>query len=550
MITSTWNWMWDKHDQVKDMFRFFIHPKTTDMKNIAWAPDNGSGNGGHNGGGGHKRTYSTAQLIGLFMGPILFILTLLFFKPEDLSNEGVAVLASTIWIAIWWMTEALPIPATSLLPLILFPLSHGLDIDVTASAYGSDTIFLFMGGFMVALAMEKWDLHRRIALTIISIIGTNTDRIILGFMVATGFLSMWISNTATAMMMVPIGLAIIYQVSDALKDDSRVDTADDNFGFGKAMMLGIAYSASLGGIATIIGTPPNAALAGVVKKMYDVELAFGTWMLFGVPVAWIFIILTWIYLMKFAFPQPVKTLPGGQEIIRNEKSKLGKASYEEKTVFVIFSLTALAWITRSFFLEALNENIGDAVIAMTAALVLFAIPSKNKQGDTLLDWNTAVKLPWGILLLFGGGLAIAAGFTESGLSEWIGNQLSGLKGVNVFFVIMIVTALVIFLTEITSNTATANMMYPIMASLALALGVHPYAFMIAAGVAASCAFMLPVATPPNAVVFGSGYLRIPDMAKAGFVLNIIGVVIVTLAIYFLLPIIWGIDLTTIPASFK
>jgi len=549
MITATWDWMWEKHDQIKDMFRFFIHPQSTNINQVRLASPAEGGNGGNN-GGGNKRSYSTAQLIGLFAGPILFILTLLFFEPHDLSKEGIAVLASTIWIAIWWMTEALPIPATSLLPIVLFPLTNGLDIGAATSAYGNDTIFLFMGGFMVALAMEKWDLHRRIALTIISVIGTNTDRIILGFMVATGFLSMWISNTATAMMMVPIGLAIIYQVSDALKDDSRVDTSDENFGFGKAMMLGIAYSASLGGIATIIGTPPNAALAGVIKQMYNVELAFGTWMLFGVPIAVIFIMLTWVYLVKFAFPQKVKALPGGREIIRSEKVKLGKASYEEKAVFIIFVLTALSWITRSFFLEKLNENIGDAVIAMTAALVLFAIPSKNKKGDTLLDWNTAVKLPWGILLLFGGGLAIAAGFTESGLSEWIGGQLSGLKGVNIFFVILIVTALVIFLTEITSNTATANMMYPIMASLALALGVHPYAFMIAAGVAASCAFMLPVATPPNAVVFGSGYLRIPDMAKAGFALNIIGIVLVTLAVYFLLPLIWGIDLTSIPNKFQ
>ncbi|MEN1967278.1 DASS family sodium-coupled anion symporter [Lentibacillus sp. N15] len=557
MVTATWNWLWDKHDEVKDMLRFFTKTNSSSLANGQpdknakqnQATQNGSRGGGGS-GNGNQRSYKPAQWIGLFAGPILFILTLLFFSPEGLSKPGLAVLASTIWIAIWWMTEAIPIPATSLLPIILFPLTNGLDLGATTSSYGSDTIFLFMGGFMVALAMEKWNLHKRIALAIISVIGTNMNLIVLGFMVATGFLSMWISNTATAMMMVPIGLAITYQVADALKDNPSIDTSEGNFGFGKALMLGIAYSASLGGIATLIGTPPNAALHGVLKKMYDIDLSFATWMLFGVPVAWIFILFTWIYLVKIAFPQKVKALPGGKRIIQSEKDKLGGASYEEKAVFVVFIITALAWITRSFVLVKINANIDDAIIAMTAAIVLFIIPSKNKKGDFLLDWNTAVKLPWGILLLFGGGLAIAAGFTESGLSEWIGKQLAGLEGMNIIVVLLIVAGLVIFLTEITSNTATANMMYPIMAALAVALGIHPYAVMIAAGVASSCAFMLPVATPPNAVVFGSGYLRIPDMAKAGFALNIFGIILVTAAVYILIPLVWGIDLTHIPNTFK
>src|SRR5699024_7896739 len=423
-------------------------------------------------GNNNKRSYNTAQWIGLIAGPLFFFLTLTYFSPESLSEEGLAVLASTIWIAIWWMTEAIPIPATSLLPIILFPLTNGLDMEMTTSAYGDDTIFLFMGGFMIALAMEKWDLHRRIALNIISVIGTNTERIILGFMVATGFLSMWISNTATAMMMVPIGLAIIYQVSDQLKDDNTIDTSKENFGFGKALMLAIAYSASVGGISTLIGTPPNTALAGVVSNMYGIEISFAGWMLFGVPVAWLFIFVIWFYLVKVAYPQKINQLPGGREIIQEQKNELGKASFEEKAVLTVFAFAALAWITRSFILtEFVNENINDAIIAMTAAIILFIIPAKNKAGDHLLDWNSAVKLPWGILLLFGGGLAIASGFTESGLSEWIGNQLTVLEGIHLFIVLLVVTGMVIFLTEITSNTATANMMYPIMASLAVALGV-------------------------------------------------------------------------------
>ncbi|APC49172.1 anion transporter [Virgibacillus halodenitrificans] len=552
MIIETWNWLWMKNDQAKQLL-FFSAPPTTpkegEQKNSETSDDS-SLSKNNNGNGNGKRSYKPAQKIGLIAGPALFLLILLFFSPENLSKEGIAILASTSWIAVWWMTEAIPIPATSLLPIILFPLTGGLDIDTTTSSYGSDTIFLFMGGFMIALAMEKWNLHRRIALTIISIIGTNTERIILGFMVSTGFLSMWISNTATAMMMVPIGLAIIYQISDALEDDQSIDTSKENFGFGKAMMLSIAYSASLGGIATLIGTPPNAALAGVIKEMYGIELSFASWMLFGVPIAWGFIFIVWFYLVKIAYPLKVKQLPGGQSVIKEEKKKLGLPSFEEKAVFVVFILTAFAWITRSFILTAINPNISDAIIAMTAAIILFIIPAKKNKGDFLLDWQTAVKLPWGILLLFGGGLAIASGFTASGLSDWIGGQLNALQGINIFIVLLLVAALVIFLTEITSNTATANMMYPIMAALAVALGIHPYAVMIVAAVAASCAFMLPVATPPNAVVFGSGYLRIPDMAKAGFALNISGILLVTLAVYYLLPLVWGIDLTTIPDFVK
>lgn len=551
MLTATWNWLWDKHDEVKDLFTFFVKPNTSKLAKGQSGNNTQKANGNGSDNGNNKRSYKPAQLIGLIAGPLFFILTLIFVAPEDLPKEGVAILASTIWIAIWWMTEAIPIPATSLLPIIIFPMTGGLDMDATTSAYGSDTIFLFMGGFVIALAMEKWGLHKRIALNIIAVIGTNMDRIILGFMVATGFLSMWISNTATAMMMVPIGLAIIYQVSEALSDKPEIDTSQENFAFGKALMLGIAYSASLGGIATIIGTPPNTLLAGAIKDIYGFDLSFAKWMLFGVPLAWIFIIFAWFYLTKFAFPSKMKDMPGGKSMINNEKDKLGKASYEEKAVFIIFILAALAWITRTFILqEFVNKHIEDATVAITAAVVLFIIPAKNVKGGHLMDWESAVKLPWGILLLFGGGLSIAAGFTESGLSEWIGKQLSGLQGMNILIVITVVTALVIFLTEITSNTATASMMFPIMASLSLALDIHPLSVMVAAAVAASCAFMLPVATPPNAVVFGSGYLRIPDMAKAGFALNIFGIVLVTAAIYFLIPLVWGIDLNIMPDAFK
>lgn len=553
-MNTTWNWLWDKHDEVKNMFSFFVKSKKpskeTSLTDGSKSDLYKSNRDRNEGGKKEPRSYNFAQKLGLVLGPLTFILILTLFTPESLNPEARAVLASTSWIAIWWMTEAIPIPATSLLPIILFPLTNSLDVGATTSAYGSGTIFLFMGGFMIALTMEKWNLHRRIALSIISIVGTNSNLIILGFMVSTGFLSMWISNTATAMMMVPIGLAIIYQVAEALKDRPEIDTSDENFKFGKALMLGIAYSASLGGISTLIGTPPNTLLAGAINTTYGIELSFARWMLFGVPISWTFILITWIYLVKFAYPSGFKELPGGKEVVENEKRALGKASYEEKVVFIVFIFAALAWITRSFLLQKFIPNLDDTMIAIIASLILFTIPSKNRPGDRLLDWNTALKLPWGILLLFGGGLAIAAGFVESGLSAWMGEQLIGLQGVHMLMVLIIVGTLVIFLTEVTSNTATASMIFPIMAALAVALDIHPYAVMIVAAVSASCAFMLPVATPPNAVVFGSGYLRIPDMAKSGFFLNVIGVFLVSIAVYFLLPVVWGIDLSVFPVELK
>ncbi|SFJ39011.1 solute carrier family 13 (sodium-dependent dicarboxylate transporter), member 2/3/5 [Halobacillus dabanensis] len=541
ILKNYWERLWEMHHQAKDLMKF-MGKGDTGATNSSTSTDKSSED--KNKG----PSFDTRQKVGLILGPLLFALTLIFLEADGLSNSAVAILGSTLWIATWWITEAMPIPATSLLPLVLFPITGGLDSGATSSSYGDDTIFLFMGGFLIALAMQKWNLHKRMALFIISSVGTSTEQIVLGFMVATGALSMWISNTATAMMMVPIGMAVIFQASEQLKKKGEtVDHSD--FHFGKAVMLGIAYSASIGGLATLIGTPPNTIFKGVVEQTYGIEISFAGWMAFGVPLSFIFLAIAWFYLVKIAYPMRVKELPGGREVIREERRALGAMISEEKIVMTIFSITALAWISRSFILVEINENINDTMIAMTAAVLLFLIPSKTKRGDYLLDWETAKGLPWGILLLFGAGLAIAEGFQETGLAEWIGMQLTIFQGVHLIVIIVIVAVLVIFLTEITSNTATATMMFPIMASLAGAISVHPYSLMIAAGVAASCAFMLPVATPPNAVVFGSGYLKIPDMAKAGFLLNIVAVILVTIAIYFYLPLVWDIDLTTFPERF-
>lgn len=531
--------LWRMHDDTKKLLSFFLPISgsggkgPTVKENTQTAekrPDN-------------KRKLNKAQIIGLFLGPLLFTLTLLFFSPEGLSKEAVAILASTLWIATWWITEAVPIAVTALLPVVLFPLTGGLTAGVT-NAYGDSTIFLFLGGFVLAIALEKWNLHRRIALNIILLVGTDTKKLVLGFMVATGFLSMWISNTATAMMMMPIAMSVITHVNDSLSGQGKKEK-----NFGKVILLGVAYSASIGGVATLIGTPPNTIFAGVAKELFGVDISFAKWMLFGVPVAAILLILVWFYLVKFAFPVSFKSIPGGKGVIQEQKRELGKMNYEEKVVAVVFVGTALAWITRTFVLMKFLPTLNDTIIAIMAAVVLYLIPAKNSKDGKLLNWDDAKNIPWGILLLFGGGLAIAKGFKESGLAQWIGEQLTVLQNVDLIFVIFAVVALVLALTEITSNTATATMMFPIMASLALALGVHPYALMIAAGVSASTAFMLPVATPPNAVVFGSGLIRIPDMAKAGFWVNILAVIFITLVIYFFLPLVWGIDLSSYPASF-
>ena len=477
----------------------------------------------------------TKKTIGLVLGPILFTFIMFFFNGDGLSLEAKAVLASAAWVAIWWITEALPIAVTALLPIILFPLSGGLSLKETTASYGHKYIFLFVGGFILAIAIEKWNLHKRIALNIIKIVGTNVVQIILGFMVATAFLSMWISNTATAVMMLPIGMAIIAQLKD------NPDTIqDENLIFGKALMLAIAYSASIGGMATLIGTPPNLVLAGVVQESYNVEITFSQWFSFGFPISILFLVLCWLYLTKVAFKFKQKKFPGGQTEIKRQLKELGKITFEEKTVLVIFGLTAFAWITRSFFLKKFIPAIDDTIIAIIFAVILFILPS-SKKDKKLLTWDDAVKLPWGILLLFGGGMALASGFDSSGLANWIGSQMTSFSSIPLILLLFILIASVNFLTEITSNLATTAMLLPVLVSLASAIGVHPYFLLVGATVAASCAFMLPVATPPNAVVFGSGYLKIEDMVKKGIWLNIASIVLLTLFVYFVLPLIWNLD---------
>lgn len=476
----------------------------------------------------------TKQNTGLALGPLLFVIILQFFHPEGLSESGNAVLASAVWVAIWWITEALPIAVTALLPVVLFPLSGGLSLKETTASYGHKYIFLFIGGFILAIAIEKWKLHKRIALTIIKLVGTNVVNIILGFMIATAFLSMWISNTATAVMILPVGMAIVTQLRD-----NPATVEDENLIFGKALMLAIAYSASIGGMATLIGTPPNLVLAGVVQETYGVEITFSQWFSFGFPISIILLAICWLYLTRIAFKFKQKAFPGGRDEINKQLKALGKVSYEEKTVLVVFILTAFAWITRSFLLKQFIPAIDDTIIAVSFAILLFILPTKEKN-KKIITWEDAVKLPWGILLLFGGGMALALGFDSSGLALWLGEQMTNLQTLSVFLVLFILIAAVNFLTEITSNLATTAMILPVLVPLATMLDIHPYFLMVGATVAASCAFMLPVATPPNAVVFGSGYLKIEDMVKKGIWMNIISIILLTLIVYYFLPLVWDL----------
>ena len=474
----------------------------------------------------------SSSRVGLVLGPVFFVLIQLGFKPDGLSESGVSVLAVALWVGVWWVTEAVPIAVSALLPIVLFPLTGALDLSATTVAYGHKYVFLYLGGFFLAIAIEKVNLHRRIALSIIGLIGTRMRLIVLGFMVATAFLSMWISNTATAVMMLPIGLAIVAQYRD------HPDTPEnEHTEFGKMLMLAIAYSASIGGIATLIGTPPNLVFASMVKELYGIEIAFLDWMLLALPLSIVLLILCWWYLTRIAVRLDSDDFPGGVAEIKRQKKALGRMQRQEKRVLGVFVLTALAWICRSFLLSPYLPALDDTIIALCAGVVLFVLPGKQKS-TSILSWEDSKKIPWGILLLFGGGLAIATGFKDTGLAKWLAELLIALDFLPLLLMTFMLVAAINFLTEITSNLATTAMILPVLAPLAAAMGVSPYVFMVGATLAASCAFMLPVATPPNAVVFGSGYVRMSDMIRAGLGLNLLSILIVTLWVYFILPYFW------------
>lgn len=521
--------------------------------------------------------------IGLFLGPAVFIPTLLFVDLEPGNPAVTSMLAVILLMAIWWITEAIPLAATALLPIVLFPLlgimrgrevpagnlvelGEGVlpgDIDVifpnVADQYMDWVILLFMGGFMIAVAVEKWNLHRRIALHVLRIIGGQPHRLVLGFMVATGFLSMWLSNTATAMMMMPMGLSLVLLYEDLnrqiLADGGEVPANAENFSLN--LLLGIAYSASIGGFATLIGTPPNGVLITQLPQLFPgaPDITFSSWLLFALPLSAVYMVIAWVLLTRFVFPLPKDTPFSGEGFIEKEISRLGPMSPEEKRVGGVFFTVALLWMTRkerllgeeidlfgwSHYLDSLLTSLGgspvgymidDGTVSIAMALTLFVIPASKEVGGRLLDWDDAKKIPWGILLLFGGGLAIAKGFSTSGLSDYVAMQLGEvLGGASPLVIVMSTVAFITGLTEVSSNTATISLSLPIMASLAQAIEAHPLLLLIPTTLAASCAFMLPVSTPPNAIIYGSGRVPIVKMVVAGVWLDLLSVLLLTVFVY-------------------
>ena len=506
-------------------------------------------------------------------GPLLVLLTLVVPAPAELSAAGWRTTGVGLLMALWWVTEALPIPATALLPLVLFPVLGIAEIDAAAAPYAHPLIFLFMGGFMIALAMERWGLPRRISLLVIRALGTRPRRLIAGFMLSTAFFSMWVSNTATTLMMLPIGLSVIHLVERGSGSGDPDVPAGAQREFAVALMLGIAYAASIGGVGTLIGTPPNAFMAGYISETYGMDVGFARWMTVGLPLVAVALPLAYLLLTRFLFRLRLERIPGGRELIQGELEEMGAMSRPERRVAVVFALTALAWITRPL-LDDVLPGLSDAGIAMAGAAVLFLVPSgadeekrqdaRGRAGDGdpaegaegeggaehagfLLNWTWAKKLPWGVLILFGGGLSLAGAIADTGLTQFIGGAVGGLSAFPTLAIVAVATAVTILLTELTSNTATAAAFLPIMASVAVGIGESPYLLVIPAALAASCAFMLPVATPPNAIVYGSGRLSIPQMAKAGVWLNLTLVVLITVAAYALLPLVFGVTFGSVPS---
>lgn len=438
-----------------------------------------------------------------------------------LSAEGWSVAGVGLLMAIWWMTEAVPIPATSLVPLVLFPLLGIGDIRSTAAPYANPLIYLFLGGFLIAEAVQLSGLHKRLALLILGKTGNSPKMIVAGFMVATAFLSMWVSNTATTLMMLPIGVSVVHLASTSVKASK-----ESIHRFGTLLMLSIAYSASVGGVGTLIGTPPNALMAGFLEDTYGIVIGFAEWLWVGIPLVVVGLPLVYVILVYGVYRPGFNTIPGGRRMFERKYAELGRFSTREFRVSLVFFGVALLWVTRPL-LSGIVPGLSDPGIAMAGAVILFVIPAGSLKDDRLLEWSHASKIPWGVLILFGGGLSLAGAIDSSGLASWIGEGLSQLSVLPIPVLILIVTTTVIFLTELTSNTATAAAFLPVVGTVAVVLTGEPLVFVIPATIAASCAFMLPVATPPNAVVYGSGFITLPEMARAGIYLNLVFILIIT-----------------------
>jgi len=463
------------------------------------------------------KNFSLAKAIGFFLGPILFIL--LINAPFDvLSDNGDKVIAIGVWMITWWVTEAVSISVTSLLPLVLFPLVGIMDIREVSSNYGNPIIFLFFGGFIMALALEKVKLHKRIALNIISFTGTSPNKIILGFMISTAFLSMWISNTASTLVMLPIGMSVIQLLID---DENGYTKNDRNFAL--SVMLGIAFSANIGGVSTIIGTPPNSVLIGFLESEYNIEISFLKWMSLGLPFSTIMIAIMYMIMVKVVYPNRLASFSTSEKLIKNEIDQLGPLRSEEKKVIWVFVIAILCWIFRTYLNRIPNFKITDTEISVWTAIILFLIPDNFRKGKFILQWSDTSKIAWGILILFGGGLALASGLSKTGIIDTIANAIASYNELTPLFIVSLLILLMLFMTEVMSNVALVSVLTPVVAGIAIGMKIPIVYLLIPVTMASSCAFMLPMATPPNAIVFSSGFIKVKDMVKVGFFLNLIGV---------------------------
>ena len=477
------------------------------------------------------------QDIGLLLGPGVFLL-MMILGQEQLFMDALAwrVAAIGLWMAIWWMTEAIPVPVTAFLPIVLFAPMGISSMKAATAPYASPIIYLYLGGFLLALAVERWHLHRRIALFILSITGTQGHKLIGGFMLTGALLSMWMTNTATTIMLLPIALSLLAVIGEKLPDQNEKNQQN----FQTAMLLGLAYSATIGGLATLVGTPPNALLAAFLQENYQMEISFARWMMVGIPVSFIMLPLAWVLLTRLLYPFDIPENKETHAHLLSLRNALGGMSRAEKRIAMVFGLVITGWLLRKPVAEVFAlEGLSDSGIAILGALLLFIIPSGDKQQQKLLSWEQTSQLPWGVMILFGGGLSLASAIVDSGLAQWLGESVSSVSVFGFFFLTLSVVALVIFLTELTSNLATTAALLPVIAALAIEVGVSPFLLCVPITLAASCAFMLPVATPPNAIVFSSGLITIPQMAKAGALLNLASVAFLTCLCIWWVPIVFG-----------
>ncbi len=479
------------------------------------------------------RALATHQRVGRVLGPLVFAAMFATEGWQDvMSADAWRVAAVALWMAIWWATEAIPVPVTAFMPLALFEPLGISSLRDAAAPYANPTIYLFLGGFMMALAIERWNLHRRISLAILDRTGTDGKRLVGGFMFAAAALSMWMTNTSTTMMLLPIVLSVVGVMRENVIDVDA-ETMDN---FQVVMLLGIAYAASIGGLATLVGTPPNALLIAYMAENYGLEISFARWMAVGIPVTFAMLPVAWITLTRFVFPVRIPANDAVDAHLHELREKLGPMTVAERRVAIVFGLVVACWMLSGPISSLLGlSGVSDAGIVMTAAILLFMIPSGDRAQPQLMLWDDTRRLPWGVLVLFGGGLSLASAVSTSGLALWLGESLAPLNAFGTAVLVVAAVALVIYLTELTSNLATTATLLPVMGAIAVQAGVPPIVLTVPITIAASCAFMLPVATPPNAIVFATGAISIPQMVKAGFFLNLIGIVVVSIVSLYVAP---------------